>query len=182
MTSDPHKTPHEDPIRHHVYDGIAEYDRRLPNWWLVTFYATIVFSIVYWFVTQLSAHATDAARLEKSLAQLEAARLADAGAPRDDASLWKMSRNDVFVSAGRNAYLTTCASCHGPGLKGGVGPNLVDETWLHGGNPTQVLATVEKGVLAKGMPAWGPVLGSKRVNELVAFILSQHTPPASAAP
>lgn len=182
MTSDPHKAPQEDPVRQHVYDGIAEYDRRLPNWWLATFYITIVFSIVYWFVTQLSAHATDAVRLEKSLAQLEAARLADAGAPRDDASLWKMSRNDVFVNAGRSAYMTTCASCHGPSLKGGVGPNLVDEAWLHGGNPTQVLATVEKGVLAKGMPAWGPVLGARRVNELVAYILSQHTPPAAAIP
>ena len=31
-----------------------------------------------------------------------------------------------------------------------------------------------KGVLAKGMPTWGPVLGAKKVSEVTAYILSKH--------
>lgn len=180
MKPEPSEPPHDGPIRPHVYDGIAEYDRRLPNWWLLTFYGAIVFAIVYWLVTQIAAHPSDAAILQKHLAVIEAARLADAGAPRDDASLWKMSQNTVFVDAGRATFMSTCASCHGPTLAGGVGPNLVDATWLHGSRPIEVLNTVENGVLAKGMIAWGPVLGARKTNEVVAFVLSHHTAPADA--
>lgn len=180
MTPEDKKPPHDGPIRHHVYDGIAEYDRRLPNWWLLTFYGTIAFAIVYWIVTQQATHRSDAAALQQDLARIEAIKLADAGAPRDNASLWKMSRNAVFVDAGRKTFMCTCASCHGPTLTGGVGPNLTDAVWLHGGSPLEVLHTVEVGVPAKGMIAWGPMLGSKKINELTAFILSHHAAPADA--
>jgi cytochrome c oxidase cbb3-type subunit 3 len=33
---------------------------------------------------------------------------------------------------------------------------------------------LEKGVLAKGMPAWVPVIGAKKSAEAVAYILSFH--------
>jgi cytochrome c oxidase cbb3-type subunit 3 len=89
-----------------------------------------------------------------------------------------MSRNPVFVDAGRATFQSTCASCHHAALTGGIGPNLVDAEWIHGGTPADVLKTVTEGVLTKGMPGWGPMLGGKKVSEVVAFILSQHDAPA----
>ena len=135
MTPEKPQQPGEDPVRHHVFDGIAEYDRRLPNWWLLTFYGAIVFAIFYWLDTQIFARTTDEQELQKDLARIEAFRLADAGATRDDASLWKMSRNALFVQAGAATYKSSCASCHGEALAGGVGANLVDATWIHGSRP-----------------------------------------------
>ncbi len=177
MTPDPKKDPKEDPIRHHVFDGIAEYDRRLPNWWLLTFYGSIVFCIFYWFDRQTFATTNDEKDIRAEISRIDAAKLAAAGT-RDDPTLWKMSRNPAFVTAGAETYKTTCASCHGNELKGGVGPSLVDAIWIHGNNPLDLIATVENGVPAKGMPTWGPLLGSKKVNEVTAFILSHHPAPA----
>jgi cytochrome c oxidase cbb3-type subunit 3 len=164
----------EDPIRPHTFDGIQEYDKRLPNWWLVTFYATIIFWVGYWFYYE-RAHLgpTNTQTIDQQMATIEAARLAAAPSV-DDASLWKMSRNPVFVEAGRATFNTTCASCHTEKLTGAIGPNLVDRLWIHGGRPTDLYKTVTEGVLAKGMPPWGPVLGGKKISEAVAYVLSYH--------
>lgn len=175
--NNPAPEPGEDPIRKHVFDGIAEYDRKLPNWWLVTLYAAIVFAIVYWMVTQHFSRATDETRLAAEMQRIEAEKIAASANAPDDATLWKMSRNPVFVDAGRDTFMSTCASCHNAALTGGIGPNLIDEVWIHGGAPSDVLKTVTEGVAAKGMPTWGPVLGGKKVSEVVAFILSKHAAP-----
>lgn len=175
----PHQEPGEDPIRDHVFDGIAEYDPRLPNWWLVTLYAGIVFAIVYWMATEHFGRSTNESRLDFEMQRIEAEKLASSASNLDDATLWKMSRNPVFVEAGRATFQSTCASCHNAALTGGIGPNLVDTTWIHGGTPVDLLKVVNDGVTAKGMPTWGPVLGGKKVSEVVAFVLSHHNPPAA---
>ena len=173
----PAQEPGEDPVRAHVFDGIAEYDRRLPNWWLVTLYAGIVFAIIYWMATQHFGRTTNESLVEAEMQRIEAAKLASSATNLDEATLWKMSRNAVFVEAGRVTFQSTCASCHNAALSGGIGPNLVDDFWIHGGKPTDVLKIVTEGVLVKGMPAWGPVLGGKKVSEVVAFVLSHHQAP-----
>lgn len=172
------------PIREHVFDGIAEYDKRLPNWWLLTFYGAIVFAIVYWMADQHFPHGNDQTRVAGELQRIEAAKLESADANLDDATLWKMSRNPVFIDAGREVYNTNCAACHLASLRGksematAIGPDLVDNEWLYGsGKPLDLLATVNHGT-AKGMPAWGPVLGAKKVSQAVAYVLSKHEEPA----
>ncbi len=173
----PVQEPGDDPIREHVFDGIAEYDRRMPNWWLMTLYASIVFAVGYWMVTQHFSTSNDETRLAAELQRIETEKIAASSTTLDDATLWKMSRNPAFVDAGRTTFQSTCASCHNAALTGGIGPNLVDAEWIHGGTPGEVLKTVTEGVLPKGMPGWGPMLGGKKVSEVVAFILSQHDAP-----
>jgi cytochrome c oxidase cbb3-type subunit 3 len=170
-------TPPEDEeqVRHHVFDGIAEYNKRLPNWWLMTLYGAIIFWVGYWGYYQwFHVGLTGPQEVELAMSKIEAARLASAPTT-DDASLWKMSRNPVFVEAGRATFNTTCASCHTDKLTGSIGPNLVDQLWIHGGKPSEIYTTVDKGVLAKGMPPWGPVIGAKKSAEVVAYVLSYHT-------
>ena len=67
-----------------------------------------------------------------------------------------------------------CTACHLPSLRGksenpsAIGPDLTDTRWIHGGVPREIYQTVAHGVLAKGMPAWEPVLGQKKSAELIA--------------
>lgn len=172
----PPQKPGEDALRPHSFDGIHEYDKRLPNWWLFTLYGTIAFSIVYWMMTQHFNRVDEGKRVAAQVQEMRAAKAAAAGT-FDDSTLWTMSRSTEVVAAGEATYKTTCMSCHGDKLQGGIGVNLADSTWIHGGKPTEVVKTVTEGVLVKGMPAWGPVLGPKKTAEVVAFILSKHPAP-----
>jgi cytochrome c oxidase cbb3-type subunit 3 len=173
----PVRTPQaeEMKLRPHTYDGIQEYDQRLPNWWLYTLYGAIVFAVVYWFAYQVARVApSDGARVDTALAQIQAAKMASSIDVTNDANFWQMSRNPVFVEAGRATFNSTCASCHTATLTGAIGPNLVDQKWIHGGTPKEIFKTVSEGVPAKGMPTWGPILGTKKITEAVAYILSYH--------
>ena len=168
----------ETKVRAHVFDGIEEFDNRMPNWWLFTLYVSIAFSIGYWFYyAQSGVAVSDGERVSQEMARIEAVKMASTEVLDDD-NLWKMSRNPVLAAAGKQTFESTCASCHGANLAGGIGPSLVDTVWLHGDKPTDVLKVVSEGVLTKGIPSWGPVLGTKKVSEVVAFILSQHQPPS----
>lgn len=183
------KQPAEDPVRKHTFDGIQEYDRRLPNWWLLTFYGAIVFSVVYWFYFRHSGVSQpDGERVEAEMMQIEAAKLAS-GSSLNDESLWQMSRNPISIESGRATFNANCSACHLASLKGkdenpaAIGVSLVDRQWLYGGRPTELLAVVTNGT-PKGMPAWGPLLGPKKISETVAYILSHHEldEPEMAAP
>ncbi|MCX6952268.1 MAG: c-type cytochrome [Verrucomicrobia bacterium] len=179
MTPTPNP-PLEDPVRPHTYDGIQEYDKRLPNWWLMTLYASIVFWVGYWsYYEWFRVGLTGPQQVEKAINEIDAAKLASAPAI-DNASLWKMSRNPVFVDAGKATFDSNCAACHFASMRGksenpaAIGPDLTDTKWLHGGTPVEIYDTITKGVLIKGMPTWGPVLGAKKISEAVAYILSKH--------
>jgi len=168
-------------LRDHVYDGIREYDHRLPNWWLYTLYGTIAFSIVYWFVCVTAGLiSTDGAKTDETMTRIAAVKMASSIDVSSDEKLWAIGNNAVFVDAGRQTFNSLCVACHLPSMRGksenpaAVGPDLTDTAWLHGGTPKKIYVTVSKGVTAKGMPAWDPVLGQKKTAEVVAYILSKH--------
>ncbi|MEO6996324.1 MAG: cbb3-type cytochrome c oxidase N-terminal domain-containing protein [Lacunisphaera sp.] len=180
----PSPPPPEDPgikVRDHVYDGIQEYDQRLPNWWLNTLYGAIIFWIVYWFVNVIAGLVpSDASKVDAEMTRISAAKMAGSIDVSNDDKFWEMSKNAVFTDAGKQTFASLCVACHLPSLRGksenpsAVGPDLTDTAWLHGGTPKEIYNTVSKGVLPKGMPAWEPVLGQKKTVEVVAFILSHH--------
>jgi cytochrome c oxidase cbb3-type subunit 3 len=160
--------------REHVYDGIVEHDNKLPLWWQLTLYGTVVFALCYWFGRRLEAIPSP---VQAYNAEVAAQRAAEAERARargtiDDAMLATLAKDPATIAQGKEVFVTTCAPCHKPDGGGNIGPNLTDAYWIHGSKPTDVYKTVTDGVTAKGMPTWGPVLGEQRVEAVVAFVIS----------
>jgi len=152
----------------HEYDGIEEADNRLPTWWVAGFIFTIVFGMVYWFVYH-EYHLAELpnARFKDAMAALEIQRAREAGA---DLSL--AVKDPALIKAGQGLFAQYCVPCHGEKGQGKIGPNLTDTMYLHGGSARAIHDTIEKGVGAKGMPSWGPVLGPVAVKQATAFVVS----------
>jgi cytochrome c oxidase cbb3-type subunit III len=81
-------------------------------------------------------------------------------------------RDAAVRKRGQESYQAKCAACHGTQGQGGIGPNLADEYWLHGGKLIEIVATITDGVPAKGMPPWGPVLSPEEIQSAAVYIRS----------
>jgi cytochrome c oxidase cbb3-type subunit III len=172
----------------HEYDGIQEYDNKLPLWWQYTLYGAMAFALVYWFHYEvLKSGKSQKQEFEQEMAAVRAAQAEKAkasGLLRKPETLITMSKDGATVAKGKEVFATTCAACHRADGGGVIGPNLTDEFWLHGNAPNNIFDCVHDGITAKGMPAWGPQLGQDKVAAVVAYVLTiQNTnAPGGKAP
>lgn len=146
-------------------DGIEEYDNALPDWWLGLLWFTVIWAFAY----TLHYHFIANRSQEKALAAEMAA--AQKRWPQTAAAVFTVTPE--LAAQGEAIYETNCVGCHGAELQGGIGPNLIDEVWIHGNTPEAVLKTVTEGVAAKGMPTWGPILGPDKTRQVAAYILTK---------
>jgi len=162
-------------LRDHVVDGIREYDQRLPMWWLIILFAMIGFSIIYWVVLDdRRFEGANHPALQEKLEAIATKRLANSIDVTNDTLFWEMANNPTFVSAGKETFNANCIACHGKDLEGGIGFNLVDDEWIHGSQPSEMYVSISEGFLDKGMQPWEPLLGQKRIAEVVAYVLNKN--------
>ena len=132
----------------HEWDGLKELNNPLPRWWILVFYACIVWAIGYWVAFPawpMLSRTTRRAMLGYSeRAAVNAAVAADKAAQSKftdliaKESVAEVNANPELLkfsmTAGRAAFVNNCAGCHGSGAQGGPGfPNLNDDNWLWGG-------------------------------------------------
>jgi glucose/arabinose dehydrogenase len=67
-------------------------------------------------------------------------------------------------------YEANCASCHGQRLEGGLGSNLIDGVWKHGGTDQDIRRTIENGIPDMGMVPYKETLTPEQIRGLVVFI------------
>jgi cytochrome c oxidase cbb3-type subunit III len=63
-----------------------------------------------------------------------------------------------------------CSGCHAHG-GGGIGPPLMDQTWIYGSQPQNVFMTIVEG-RPNGMPSFRGKIPDQQVWELVAYVRS----------
>lgn len=88
------------------------------------------------------------------------------------------------LDAGKKIFTTNCVSCHGPEGQGGIGPNMTDNYYIHGGQINDLMATIITGVPIKGMISWKGILNEEQMNQVASYIMSLRgtNPPNPKAP
>jgi len=85
--------------------------------------------------------------------------------------------------SGAEVYTGVCAQCHGAGGEGGLGPSLKDPALQAARTDQQLFDTISQGHAATPMIAWGEILSSEQIQQLVAHIrqlgLTPAGPPAA---
>ncbi len=180
----------------HDWDGIHELNTPLPRWWLWILYSTIVWGIIYTIAYPAWPLATSAtkgvlgyssrAEVADSIAAVETANgeIIARVASTDFADIAADRELDDFARAGGAAiFRTYCAQCHGAGAAGAPGyPNLIDDDWLWGGQPSEIAATIRHGIRweenedthLSEMPAFGDddILSKQEVADVAGHVLS----------
>ncbi|MEM7024270.1 MAG: cytochrome-c oxidase, cbb3-type subunit III [Pseudomonadota bacterium] len=183
-------------IKGHSWDGIAELDTPLPRWWLWTFYATIVWGVIYtiaypaWpMLTTATAGVlgySSRAEVAQSIADNETANaeIIARVAATEFSDIAADADLDGFAKAGGAAvFRTYCSQCHGAGAAGAKGyPNLIDDDWLWGGVPEDIAYSVRHGIRWEEdddtrfseMPAFGDdeILSNAEIARVADYVLS----------
>ncbi|WGW03864.1 cytochrome-c oxidase, cbb3-type subunit III [Tropicibacter oceani] len=191
----------------HSWDGIQEYNKPLPRWWLYTFYVCIVWGIGYtiaypaWpginsatagilgystrgeVAAEIAAVEARNGPINEKLASVELSEIAT------DPEL-----NGYAINAGSAVFKTWCAQCHGSGAAGAKGyPNLLDDDWLWGGSIEDIHTTITVGIRnpdidvdwarQSEMPAFGrdELLEPEQINQVVNYVMSLSGEPQDAA-
>jgi len=193
--------PQTVPTTGHVWDGdLQEYNNPLPVWWVYTFYATVIFALVYWTIYpswpfgngwiggvskiayvnsegEAKTHSWNTRAL--LLADLNKAAIAQKPYfDKVEAMSYEQIAKDpemsgFILSAGKSLFADNCAPCHQAGGQGMIGffPNLTDDDWLYGGSYEKVHETLMGG--RRGyMPAFSEVLNGEQIDQLANYVAS----------
>lgn len=171
-----------DVLLDHDYDGIRELDNALPPWWKWGFYVSLVAGVAYMLhfhvlgtgmdpEQEYRAELAEGRRLEeqykartKNLVDEDNVTLADADG----------------IEAGKALYTQSCVACHAGDGGGGIGPNLTDQNWIHGGGMNDIYRTIKLGYPEKGMQAWNNVYSPVQMKNIASYIRSlQGSKPAN---
>ncbi|MBT6912237.1 MAG: cytochrome-c oxidase, cbb3-type subunit III [Rhodospirillaceae bacterium] len=179
----------------HEWDGIRELDNPLPRWWQWILWATVIWSVGYWFVYPawplISSHTTGfigySSRAEL-IDDVAAAKARQSGHLKKlaKASLEQIRTDpellEFALAGGRSAYNVNCSQCHGSGAQGFTGfPNLNDDEWLWGGTLDQIQYTITHGARNdvdddahySDMPAFldDEILDTKEIADVTQYVL-----------
>jgi len=165
-------------LHDHIWDEtLQEYNHPLPRWWMFLFWAALVFAVAYLALFPgLGANKGLLGWTEVSQYQAEVkavnAEIKPIYAKYMQMDLAAVAADPEAQAMGQRLFLTYCAQCHGSDARGNKGfPNLTDKDWLYGGDPQTILTTITGGRNG-AMPAWGPVLGTDGVKDVVEYVRS----------
>jgi mono/diheme cytochrome c family protein len=86
------------------------------------------------------------------------------------------------VVSGQEIYADLCSQCHGDQGQGGIGPSFQEDTFQAANTDEDVFDSINLGHPATAMIAWGEILNSDQIEELVDYIREFGEVPSTTAP
>lgn len=180
----------------HEWDGIKELNNPLPRWWLIVFWISVAWSVVYWILMPAWPGLTDHTKGLRNHSEREnvAVQMAALNEQRAEATQRLIEapsleaiENDAdllqfAMAAGKSLFGDNCATCHGAGGQGFPGyPSLVDDSWLWGGKLEDIQQTLHYGIRSTHpntrfnmMLAYGRdgLLPREQITDLTEYVVS----------
>lgn len=178
----------------HEWDGIEELDTPMPRWWVISFWATVIWGLAYvvlYPAIPMANSATQGVLNWTSRGELEAEMKAETlrRAPTTSAlaaiPVEQLANDErlyqAAVEGGRAAFKVHCVQCHGSGAAGSKGyPNLNDDDWLWGGDLGAIHFTLEHGIRQPDhdqtrfsqMPAFAGVISNNEIDAVASYVRS----------
>ncbi|WP_445955021.1 cbb3-type cytochrome c oxidase N-terminal domain-containing protein [Yeosuana sp.] len=170
-------------ILDHNYDGIKELDNALPPWWLYSWYASMVFALIYLINFHVFGNNSQYDELAKEYEQAKISIAEYKKTAKDlvDMNSVTLLTDEADLNSGKAMFMQNCVACHMADGGGGIGPNLTDNHWILGGGIKNVFKTIaEGGRDGKGMIAWKQSFKPLEIAQVASYILSlQGTTPAN---
>lgn len=174
-------------LKHHEFDGIRELDNSLPPWWVNLFILCVIWAGVFMFYYHFGGGGPN--QYEYYEREMEQAKKRQAIAIAGQSNAVDETNVTALTDAGSLGegeliYKASCAACHGQAGEGGVGPNMTDPYWLHGGGIKNIFRVIKYGVPEKGMIAWSAQLKPGDMQKVASYILTMEgsNPPNAKGP
>lgn len=182
----------ESEMQVHEYDGITELDNQLPRWWLLLFYFTIAYGVVYLTyyhvlgkgLSSKEAYVAEVAAAKEVIAAATSAAGSGGEGSAAAAQPLEAGTDEAVLAEGKQIFATYCFTCHAADGGGLIGPNMTDDYFIHGPAFADSIRTATEGVPEKGMIAWKTVLKPEQIHAVCSYIytLRGTTPVTAKAP
>jgi cytochrome c oxidase cbb3-type subunit 3 len=179
--------PGENNTGHYWDDNLRELANPPPSWWMIAFWASILwvvaYGILYPFWPTATSHTkgvlgwTSMQEYQEGVAQIQETR------KEFEDQIAKMTPAEIAQDPGLSEYTVAsakvlfgdhCAACHGSGGAGNVGyPVLADDDWLYGGSFAKIQESITGGRQG-AMTAHEKILTPAEVDQLANFVVAMH--------
>jgi cytochrome c oxidase cbb3-type subunit III len=177
--------PGENNTGHIWDDNLRELSNPPPRWWMIAFWASIIWWVAYGILYPMWPTGTGYTKgvmgwtqmdeYKKGVDEVEAVRA------QFENQINSLSAKEILSNPGLSDYVVAsakvlfgdnCAACHGGGGQGNVGfPVLADDDWLYGGTIENIQQTITGG--RKGvMTSHGKILSDAEIDGLANAILA----------
>jgi putative heme-binding domain-containing protein len=128
-------------------------------------------SVLWPYTSRTDAQADEVKSDSKEAAAKSAAVKASAEKPTEPNPPKELTEEEkAALAEGQAMFRGLCSGCHGGLGRGGKGPDLTDNRWLHGDKDEDIIRVIKNGVPGTTMKKLGESLKDQQIDKIVAYL------------